>query len=564
MKKILILFTALLIFNTGFSQELSKEEKKQEKKERKEEKKKRKTAEKESKDLIKREALEAKTLLYQNMTSINFISYTDGSTNMHRADYNFNQKFGISENSSKQNYLGTTGNYTQIGTFYKIGNPIKKSKEYQNEIININKYDYFKFMHLRVAFRTEKVFYGLLAYKYDGVVCEKLINIYDFRYAYYNEPTLDYLLLEYQSEVNDTSLSHKIILKSEFVTYNEMLNNNIIALNLLKKEEFTSLMIVDTTLENIEIKNKLHPVISQINNKFMHLVYSQKEFLKNQEIVLSREDKKWVFGDTESDFRKITHKLHASNIKLGLNKIDFELDSLKIYKLNFLKFYEYIFDKETATNYINEKSNNFYIEQHLTNKIASYNYKDLKKMCDKNYWENLIPKEEDFILNFLDEVNSKASITLLSSDTNIIKQDHINFGIVVLKSEMLKRRDAYLNPNTVLIRDLCVEDLWLKSVAQFNFLEKNEKERREKEKNQKDYDKYLKKFDQKYVDEAQNGNIVVGMPEGLLPIPLRVWNIKSNTQWSKGYRIYCSYKFDTSRKLIVYVYDGKVESISNW
>ena len=82
-----------------------------------------------------------------------------------------------------------------------------------------------------------------------------------------------------------------------------------------------------------------------------------------------------------------------------------------------------------------------------------------------------------------------------------------------------------------------------------------------KEKFQKDL---ISKYGKKYVDEAQNGNIVVGMPEGLLQIPLRVWNIKSNTQWEKGYRIFCSFKFDTSKKLIVYVYDGKVASISNW
>ena len=66
------------------------------------------------------------------------------------------------------------------------------------------------------------------------------------------------------------------------------------------------------------------------------------------------------------------------------------------------------------------------------------------------------------------------------------------------------------------------------------------------------------------IEEAQKGNIIIGMPEALLHIPLRVWNIESNSEWKNGFRIYCTYKFDTSRKLLISVYDGKVSSISNW
>ena len=72
----------------------------------------------------------------------------------------------------------------------------------------------------------------------------------------------------------------------------------------------------------------------------------------------------------------------------------------------------------------------------------------------------------------------------------------------------------------------------------------------------------INKFGAKYTNEALNGNIIVGMPEGLLPIPLGLWQITSRTNWKDGYRIYCSSKLDSSAKLSVYVQKGKVTMVS--
>lgn len=70
------------------------------------------------------------------------------------------------------------------------------------------------------------------------------------------------------------------------------------------------------------------------------------------------------------------------------------------------------------------------------------------------------------------------------------------------------------------------------------------------------------KYGKKYVDLALAGDIVVGMPEGLLPIPLKLWSITSRTKWKNGYRIYCTSKLDSSVKLSVYVVNGKVTLVS--
>ena len=89
------------------------------------------------------------------------------------------------------------------------------------------------------------------------------------------------------------------------------------------------------------------------------------------------------------------------------------------------------------------------------------------------------------------------------------------------------------------------------------------KETREQNK-QSDQNKQalINKFGAKYTNEALNGNIIVGMPEGLLPIPLRLWQITSRTNWKDGYRIYCTSKLDSSAKLSVYVQKGKVTLVS--
>ena len=74
----------------------------------------------------------------------------------------------------------------------------------------------------------------------------------------------------------------------------------------------------------------------------------------------------------------------------------------------------------------------------------------------------------------------------------------------------------------------------------------------------------ISKYGQKYTDEAQNGNIIVGMPQELLPIPLRVWSITSKEDFSNGYKIWCKFRLDTSKRLLVVVRDGKVTRVSTW
>lgn len=119
----------------------------------------------------------------------------------------------------------------------------------------------------------------------------------------------------------------------------------------------------------------------------------------------------------------------------------------------------------------------------------------------------------------------------------------------------------YTSPDLKILRDDVVTllaEIFCKKSGAMN------SEKKKKEKEQQYLNALAKEYGLKYAKAAVVGDIIIGMPEDLLTIPLRAWNIKSNTQWKKGYRIYCTFKFNTSKKLIVYVYDGKVASISNW
>lgn len=438
---------------------------------------------------------------------------------------------------------------------------IKKSDEYEDLIALINTHDLFKHIKLSSVCKENKKIYGFYQYDNSGFECHKLLNIYEFQRKTYDDNGIfvlevyDYLLFEYRSKHDDENLSHKMIYKSTFQSYEEKFNKDIEVFNLLKKEEFSVVLAIDTVYINVklELENKTYSRINTSKSKFLMNIYAKNNFINDNPI-------------SKADFIN-TFKSYPNNVKYAGNIITFSLDSLKLYKFNEEKFYRYIFSDEQTKEFIS-KEYGYEKERVLISHIANLSLSDLKKMSKKEYWDGFLPKEEDFILEFLDEDYISPSYQITDFH-NHVEDDIFSFSATTSSALDIMYNDPsnnqklfkYFNNNSKLIREMSLEAIWLSCLDKLERIQKDKSATDKKEKYQKDL---ISKFGKKYVDEAQNGNIVIGMPEGLLPIPLRVWSIKSNTQWLKGYRIYCSYKFDTSRKLIVYVYDGKVESISTW
>jgi hypothetical protein len=72
------------------------------------------------------------------------------------------------------------------------------------------------------------------------------------------------------------------------------------------------------------------------------------------------------------------------------------------------------------------------------------------------------------------------------------------------------------------------------------------------------------KYGKKYVDEAMKGNIIVGMHEDLLDIPLRLWTFERKTTSNDTQTYYFHSKLDSSAKMLISVNNKKVTRVYTW
>ena len=91
-----------------------------------------------------------------------------------------------------------------------------------------------------------------------------------------------------------------------------------------------------------------------------------------------------------------------------------------------------------------------------------------------------------------------------------------------------------------------------------------EEKKKEIEKEEREIRKASKKYGKKYVDAALDFDIIVGMHEDLLPYPLKLWTIKSRSDFKNGYDLYLYSMLDTSVHLYITVRNHKVSYVSVW
>jgi hypothetical protein len=101
--------------------------------------------------------------------------------------------------------------------------------------------------------------------------------------------------------------------------------------------------------------------------------------------------------------------------------------------------------------------------------------------------------------------------------------------------------------------------LYLKSIQQ-----NDERSEKQAAQNAETIRKLRAKHGSKFVDAALEGDILIGMPEELLPIPLQFWSISSRDDWSGGYALWCKFRMNTAKKLKVDVNNGIVSRVSTW
>ncbi len=90
------------------------------------------------------------------------------------------------------------------------------------------------------------------------------------------------------------------------------------------------------------------------------------------------------------------------------------------------------------------------------------------------------------------------------------------------------------------------------------------KEAEEAAEKEKLINQYAPKYGKTFVQQAFDGNIIVGMHEDLLPIPLKFWKLYKRTDFTGGYTLYLNSLLNSAKRLQVRVTNKKVSYISTW
>ncbi len=90
----------------------------------------------------------------------------------------------------------------------------------------------------------------------------------------------------------------------------------------------------------------------------------------------------------------------------------------------------------------------------------------------------------------------------------------------------------------------------------------------EEQENEIEKEKLIKQYSVKYgrtfVQQAFDGNVIVGMHEDLLPVALKMWKVNRKTLVTGGYYLYLYSPFDTSIHVFIKVLNKKVTYVGTW
>ena len=483
---------------------------------------------------------------------------------------------------------------------------LNKSSEYIDDIKLINEYKLHKFMPFIDIYKKGKKFYIYkrgLGKTYPNeknmneyIQSEEIINIYNFdKPENINDPKC--LVFEYKSHLDKSKLQYAAIELSDYTNRMIYLRKQIILLKHIQNEEFN---ISVNTCYGISTDQCFPYAFNR--NDFI-VVSSKLESNKLEETAYT------YFESKEDSILKKTHKYlsKASKINMDYWRINFELDSIKYYSLDVVSLLNSGILKDSIRSYGKRRPfetssiRKFYydLNERITwdnvdneNMLDLYTSTELEERSDSDYWEEVVPKG-----NELNKFLSQEYITLpmsISADLyeknnkingsefyfSTFKFDNYRFDICNNKycyackegisipcaanhqgKQYDSRKYLYSSIDPEIMREQLINSL-TKMFCQRSGSMNTAKKKKEKEEKYKN--DLAKKYGIKYVEAALEGDIIIGMPEDLLTIPLRAWNIDSNTEWENGYLIYYKFKFDTSKRIKIIVRKGKVTEISKW
>ncbi|MFC6875889.1 hypothetical protein ACFQZF_06110 [Flavobacterium myungsuense] len=489
-----------------------------------------------------------------------------------------------------------------LNNYIKI-NEIAKVDNFNEEIAFLNNYNLSDFQPINFfivgkvndLFSTPLVFFpngfksSYFREGYDKIyssdLTKKIKNVFIFK-----NKDKEYYLLEYNDYITFKSKSYNIhdnkyIDKFIAIEKNELLDliKNIKTLEKeivefksdLEKSKFKLLILQEDTVDN---NNRLDssimiPIISNTNYELKKPFDFTKSISIN-DFNFNAQYKEIIDIDGKNlNISKIIYykdEYHTDKLKA---KISISFKDIKLLKINYKKSIDTYFKFDEGEYPNDTRSDAYYY--YLSNYLISKNNSDLNNMTSDSYWDIVFKNDEKFN-NTLDESSLKIDDLEINSDfdlnnlfvfpklqfenntvyLNEYTDKETNVGVAVLKM-----RDQYTGFFSNEIKNSLIFNL--KKAAKIA-LDEKAKEAKTIQGNKKFISDMTKKYGKKYVDDAMNGDITMGMPEELLGIPLRNWVIKSRDEFPNGYNLYCNFSFNTARKLLITVKNKKVARISNW
>ncbi|WP_396161684.1 hypothetical protein [Flavobacterium sp.] len=480
-------------------------------------------------------------------------------------------------------------NHVKIKEIVKVGN-------FNEEITLLNNYNLSDFWPINFNFigKINDVFSEILVFFPQGFkskheviyfndLSKKIQNIFSFK-----KEEKEYYIIEYKDFITYESKFYNRDYKDKFLVIekNELLEliqklkqleNEITTFkNNIEKSKFKLLILQQKEVVRL---NDYGNYISK-KRQFMTVFLSSNNYDSNNPFDFSKSIKINDFN-FNIDYKEIididgkdlsidkikAFKDNNGNLKA---KVSVGLNNLKILKINYSKLQENYF-ADWKGNFPNSDSDSFYYF------LESKNSNDLNVMNKDGYWEKIFNDEMKF-KSVLD--NSDLKIDDILIDTNLDFNKIFAFPKLDFKNNEIYESQEYMDEKTNIT--LTIQEFQTNYSGGFfpnemlhSLTSKLKRETRdlynEKSKeinrvqgNKKVIADMTKKYGKKYVDDALNGNITIGMPEELLPIPLQAWVIKSRDEYPNGYKLYCSFGLNTDRKLLITVINKKVFKISNW
>lgn len=335
-----------------------------------------------------------------------------------------------------------------------------------------------------------------------------------------------------------SNINPNLILKSDFPT-----NEKLQFINFKLEREFDYLeLILDI---NTRVNNTYQKSLNNSNDDF---IVDEINTIKINDSLINSFDYKYFRNKVENlvtffeipTYINFSHNKYDNSVIFGVGLYDeilvFDFYISYLNNKFTVKKYEnlsYSGPRKVYSNY-NISPN---IERTIDPRVDQDNFKFV--VVEPRYFENAVGKKGYSGKKFIIQPNKIAFKDFLAKEhSSNLNEFHDNLILTRKELEKVKEQEKIAN----------------KAAEEERILKDQEFK--------KDKDILIKKFGAKFVNEALNGNIIIGMPEDLLPIPLKLWEIYSRSQTNGGYTLYCKSYLDSSVRLRLSVTNGKVSYIS--